>query len=122
MRRIVENMGMAWNRQASKLLEQQDKFNCGHMLTVGLDGKTRKMVVMPVEKLPLWLTTINANKVDVAIRPKIERYQAESATALHDYWTKGAAFSQANVSVFVSFAQANCQFFASKLTSFVSIT
>lgn len=29
-----------------------------------------------------------------AIRAKVERYQAESAIALHDYWTKGAAFSE----------------------------
>jgi len=47
---------------------------------------------MPVDKLPLWLVTINPNKIrDVAIRAKVEEYQAESAIALHDYWTKGTA-------------------------------
>jgi hypothetical protein len=50
------------------------------------------MLAMPVRKLQLWLNTINPNKVAPAIRPKVERYQAESAIALHDYWTKGAAF------------------------------
>lgn len=44
-------------------MADEAKFNCGHMTTVGADGKARDMLVMPVGKLALWLATINANKV-----------------------------------------------------------
>ena len=53
MRRIVENMGLAWQSQHPKLLAQRGKFNCCLMPTVGADGKEREMLSMPVEKLPL---------------------------------------------------------------------
>jgi len=92
MRRIVENMGLSWPRQNDKLQEQQSKFTCSHMATRDSLGREQAMLCMPVDKLPLWLATINPNKIrDVAIRAKVEEYQAESAIVLHDYWTKGAA-------------------------------
>lgn len=92
MRRVVENLGMDWSRQQQKLADSGSRFNCGHMSTVGADGKSRDMLAMPVAKLPLWLATINPNKIsDPAKRQKIEWYQAESAIVLHDYWTKGVA-------------------------------
>ena len=92
MRRIVENMGLDWARQSVKLAGGKGKFNCCHMPTVGLDGKPRGMLAMPVEKMQLWLASINPNKIrDEAVRAKVERYQSESAIALHDYWTKGIA-------------------------------
>lgn len=91
MRRIVENLGIDWGRQ-SKKLEADARFNCGHMSTVGADGRHREMLSIPVRKLPLWLATINPNKIpDAARRQKVEIYQEESAVALHDYWTKGVA-------------------------------
>lgn len=92
MRRVVENLGLDWATQQRKLSEQDGRFSCGHMPTTGSDGKTYQMLSMPVAKLPLWLATINPNKIpDPAKRAKIELYQAESAIALHDYWTKGVA-------------------------------
>ena len=92
MRRIVENMGLDWSSQRVKLADQRQKFNCGDIATVGADGKEREMLSMPVEKLPLWLASINPNKIGKAdVRAKVERYQAESAIALHEYWTKGVA-------------------------------
>lgn len=91
MRRVVENIGIDWARQRQKL-EGDSRFNCRHMPTVGADGKSREMLAMPVAKLPLWLATINPNKIsDPAKRQKVEWYQAESAIVLHDYWTKGVA-------------------------------
>lgn len=92
MRRVVENIGLAWQSQLVKLREQADRFNCHDMVTVGADGKTREMLAMPVAKLSLWLATINPNKItDPIKRQKVEWYQAESAIVLHDYWTKGIA-------------------------------
>lgn len=91
MRRVVENLGLDWATQQRKLSEQQ-RFSCGHMPMTGADGKTYQMLAMPVAKLPLWLATINPNKIpDPLKRLKVELYQAESAIVLHDYWTKGIA-------------------------------
>lgn len=92
MRRVVENLGLAWQSQLVKLRDQADRFNCHDIVTVGADGKPREMLAMPVAKLPLWLATINPNKIaDPVKRQKVEWYQAESAIVLHDYWTKGVA-------------------------------
>jgi hypothetical protein len=92
MRRIVENMGLSWGSQHDKLMDQKTKFSCTDIATTGADGKIYEMLAMPVEKLPLWLASINPNKIkSEPTRAKVERYQAESAIALHDYWTKGVA-------------------------------
>jgi hypothetical protein len=91
MRRMVENLGLSWGSASQKLQRQRGKFSCFDIETTGADGKRYLMLAMPVEKLPLWLATINPNKVRADLRPKIELYQSESAIALHDYWTKGVA-------------------------------
>lgn len=92
MRRIVENLGLSWATQRNKLNGQSGKFNCVHMNTVADDGKPRNMLSMPVDKLPLWLATINPNKIkDADKRAKIELYQEKCAKALHDFWNKGIA-------------------------------
>lgn len=91
MRRIVENLGLSWPRQMRKLEEERGRFSCCHMASTGTDGKTYQMLAIPVRKLPLWLATINPNKVRQDIRPKVILYQEECAVALHDYWTRGAA-------------------------------
>lgn len=92
MRPIVENLGLSWSTQQNKLKDQSAKFNCVHMNTVGADGKNREMLSMPVQRLPLWLASINANKIkDDAKRHKIELYQAKCAEALYDYWHNGVA-------------------------------
>lgn len=89
MRRIVENLGMDWSRQSKRLLEQESKFTCGHMSTTGADGKRYAMLSIPLSKLPLWLASINPNKVpDLEARAKIELYQERSAQALYEFWFK----------------------------------
>lgn len=92
MRRVVENIGLSWPAQRIKLVESGPRFACSDIATHDSSGRVQPMLAMPVAKLPLWLATINPNKiVDAAKRAKIELYQAESAIALHDYWTKGVA-------------------------------
>ena len=92
MRRIVENMKIDWASQAIKLRAQGAKFMCRDIPTGDTLGREQAMLAMLVEKLPLWLASINPNKIkNATIRAKVEEYQAESAIALHDYWTKGVA-------------------------------
>jgi hypothetical protein len=92
MRPIVEGMGLAWQVQIDKLNGQPQKFSCHHIMTTGADGKTYRMVSMPVRKFNLWLATINPNKIrDPDVRARVEMYQEESAHALFNYWNKGIA-------------------------------
>ncbi len=92
MRRVVENLGLGWGSQRQKLVLAGRRFACDDIVTHDSTGRLQPMLAMPVAKLPLWLATINPNKVpDPAKRERIELYQEESAIALHNYWTKGVA-------------------------------
>ena len=92
MRRIVENLGMSWPRQSAKLMEQEAKFTCTHMATRDSLGRQQAMLSIPLAKLPLWLASINPNKVpDLQARAKIELYQERSAVALYEFWFKAPA-------------------------------
>lgn len=91
MKPIVENLGMSWSTQQTKLLKHLQKFNCVHMNMVAADGKLRKLLCLPLKKLNGWLFSINPEKVRADIRDKLIQYQEECFTVLHDYWTKGEA-------------------------------
>lgn len=62
MREIVEGIGLDWKGQHKKLMEQSEKFNCGHITTVAKDGKNREMLCIPIKKLNGWLFGLNPNK------------------------------------------------------------
>ncbi|ECM1814241.1 phage antirepressor Ant [Salmonella enterica subsp. enterica serovar Newport] len=94
MKPIVENLGMSWSTQQTKLMKQLQKFNCVHMNMVAADGKLRKLLCLPLKKLNGWLFSINPEKVRADIRDKLIQYQEECFTVLHDYWTKGNAENQ----------------------------
>ncbi|HGH4904010.1 TPA: phage antirepressor N-terminal domain-containing protein, partial [Salmonella enterica subsp. enterica serovar Minnesota] len=89
MKPIVENLGMSWSTQQTKLMKQLQKFNHVHMNMVAADGKLRKLLCIPLKKLNGWLFSINPEKVRADIRDKLIKYQEECFTVLHDYWTKG---------------------------------
>ncbi|EFS2938936.1 hypothetical protein HX566_003470 [Escherichia coli] len=91
MKPIVENLGMSWSTQQTKLMKQISKFNCVHMNMVAADGRLRKLLCLPLKKLNGWLFSINPEKVRADIRDKLIQYQEECFTVLHDYWTKGKA-------------------------------
>ncbi|EIR2564604.1 phage antirepressor Ant [Escherichia coli] len=91
MKPIVENLGMSWSTQQTKLMKQISKFNCVHMNMLAADGKLRKLLCLPLKKLNGWLFSINPEKVRADIRDKLIQYQEECFTVLHDYWTKGKA-------------------------------
>ncbi|HEA0308162.1 TPA: phage antirepressor Ant [Salmonella enterica] len=93
MKPIVENLGMSWSTQQTKLMKQLQKFNHVHMNMVAADGKLRKLLCIPLKKLNGWLFSINPEKVRADIRDKLIQYQEECFTVLHDYWTKGKAES-----------------------------
>lgn len=99
MKPIVEGIGLDWKTQYRKLLNQGDKFNCGHMTMVAADKKLREVLCIPLKKLNGWLFSINPAKVRDDIRDRLVRYQEDCFTALHDYWTKGAAIRNPETTV-----------------------
>lgn len=99
MKPIVENLDMSWSTQVRKLMAQADKFNCVHMNMVAGDNKLRQLLCIPLKKLNGWLFSINPAKVRDDIRDRLVRYQEECFTALHDYWTKGAAIRKPETTV-----------------------
>lgn len=82
MREIVEGIGLDWKGQHKKLMEQSEKFNCGHITTVAKDGKNREMLCIPIKKLNGWLFGLNPNKVRADLKERLENYQEECFLAL----------------------------------------
>lgn len=99
MKPIVENIGLDWASQFVKLNRQREKFNCCDITMVAGDSKLRQLLCIPLKKLNGWLFSINPAKVRNDIRDRLVRYQEECFTALHDYWTKGAAIRQPETTV-----------------------
>ncbi|MBE6441542.1 MAG: hypothetical protein E7022_04300, partial [Desulfovibrio desulfuricans] len=93
MKPIVENMGMDWRAQATKLRANKERWGVV-IITTPSEGGEQETTCMPVRKLPAYLAGINPRKVKPELRPKIELYQAESDNVLWDYWTKGRAEPQ----------------------------
>ena len=98
MKPVVEGIGLDWKTQYRKLLAQSDKFGCGHM-TMPSKGGFQQMLCLPIKKLNGWLFSINPAKVRDDIRDRLVSYQEECFTALHDYWTKGAAIRKPETTV-----------------------
>lgn len=94
MRPLVENMGMDWASQSTKLNANKARWSVAIIATVAQDGKERETLCLPVRKLPAFLASINPKKVRPELREKIELYQAECDDALWAYWTEGRAERQ----------------------------
>jgi len=98
MKPIVENIGLDWASQFVKLKKQGEKFGCCD-ITIPSFGGLQRMLCLPMKKLNGWLFSINPAKVRDDIRDRLVRYQEECFTALHDYWTKGAAIRNPETTV-----------------------
>lgn len=90
MKPIVENIGLAWQAQASKLSVNRDRWGIT-MIVIPTASGQQDMLCMPVRKLPAYFSSINPKKVRPELRAKIELYQNESDDALWNYWINGRA-------------------------------
>lgn len=75
-RRLVENLGLSWGRQAEKLTDPM--FACTRMCTQDSSGREQDMLVLPVKSLPAYLFSINPKKV----REDLQEKFSESITKL----------------------------------------
>jgi len=87
MKSVVENMGLDWSSQSSRLKSNSKKFDYGDIAIVAGDGRLRNMGCIPIRKLNGWLFTVNPNNIkNNKTRKKVEEYQEECFHVLHGYW------------------------------------
>ena len=86
---IAEALGLSWASQTVKL-QGDSRFNCFDIETVGMDGKSREMLCIPLRKLNGWLFSINPNKIRPDLKEKVIQYQEECFEVLYRYWHEGA--------------------------------
>ena len=80
-RRLVENIGLSWPAQTDKLV---DPMFGGDLLKVKtLDGKTREMWIIPVNRIAAYLLSINVRKVQGDARKKLIMYQEKFISHIH---------------------------------------
>lgn len=89
MRPVIENMGLSWQAQHTKLLSAGNRWSVTMIMTVAQDGRERDQVCIPLRKLSAFLATINPDKVREDLRDKLIQYQEECDEVLWQYWTKG---------------------------------
>ncbi|NMM98117.1 phage antirepressor N-terminal domain-containing protein [Bifidobacterium olomucense] len=89
LRRMCENLGVAYAAQYVKLKEKPWA-TISIIETVGADGKSREMTMIDRRTMTMWLAGINASKVREDLRPKIEAYQCEAADVLDRYFNEDA--------------------------------
>lgn len=87
---IVEDMGLDWRSQATKLRNNKERWGVAMITTPSTSGE-QQCTCMPVRKLPAFFASINPNKVRSELRDRIRLYQDECDDALWNYWTKGQA-------------------------------
>lgn len=86
MRRLVEAMGLAWQGQFDKIKARYES-TVMEIMTVAEDGKARAMTCLPLRKLPGWLMTIHPNKVNPALRARVQAFQEQCDDVLWAYWS-----------------------------------
>ena len=76
----------------------------GHVTTIIMahdsSGRMQQMFGLHADCVPMWLGTINANKVSEEARPILIAYQREAARALRDYFYRGVAVQSSSMNQF----------------------
>jgi hypothetical protein len=86
IKRVCENLGITDQAQATKL-RGAPWATTTMIVVVGNDGKSREMLCLRIDSVPMWLAGINPKKVgDDLLRHKLEVYQAECAKVLWDHF------------------------------------
>lgn len=85
VRRVCESLGIASNRQIDKL--RNKTWACGNMmLSHDASGRNQEQFFVDLDTVPMWLATIDENRVKPEIRPLLQKYQLECKKVLYDYF------------------------------------
>lgn len=86
---IVEELGLKWESQRLKIINNK-RYEHG-LYPVLTDGGVQDMTCINAKKLPMFLYSINPNKVKQEHKAKLIAFQDETEWAIYEYWTKGEA-------------------------------
>ena len=90
VRRVCDALGLHEHGQREKLKNKPwacTQMICAHDVT----GRNQKLFFIDLDSLPMWLATIDTNRVSSEIKEKLVSYQKEAATVLRDYFFGGIA-------------------------------
>jgi hypothetical protein len=85
VRRVCEALGIDDKTQKDKL-KTKEWATWGLIPSVGADGKTREQFMIDLDSFPMWLGTIETNRVSEEIRPMLVTYQKQAAKVLRDHF------------------------------------
>lgn len=81
IKRVCESLGIDVEGQRKKLATCEWA-TTEFISAVAQDGKQRRLAMIDLESLPMWLATITASKVKAAVRPKLLQFQREARNVL----------------------------------------
>lgn len=85
VRRVCDVLGIAHQGQFVKL-QASEWATITTIVTVGSDGKQREMSFINQDAFPMWLATIDVNRVAEQARPILIAYQREAARVLREHF------------------------------------
>ncbi len=95
LRQMCTALGLDQRSQRRRILNHNvlsDGFTGGVIMTPpgpGGGGGRQQALLLRVDLVPLWLSTIDISRVKDEIRPKLERFQREAAKALWEAFQQG---------------------------------
>lgn len=87
LRHMCDSLGIDYVTQLRKL-KGRSWATVGQKPMVAADGKVREMALVDSKTIPMWLATIDENRVAEEARPKLIAYQREARDALDSYFNK----------------------------------
>ena len=85
VRPVCDDLGLSMQGQHRRL-RAKAWATINMMLTVGADGKTRELLCIDLDSLPMWLATIEPSRVKPEARDSLVAYQREAARVLRDHF------------------------------------
>lgn len=89
----IEALGLEYWSQIEKLRKRSWAALGKSQVQVPGDRQRRELLTCDVRTFLMMLASVDENRVSEDVRAKLIAYQAESAQAIEDYWTKGAAIN-----------------------------
>jgi hypothetical protein len=87
MKSVINGIGLDWSTQHRKLKGCYQKYGCG-FLSIPVKNGTKKILAIPLKKLPSWLQSINPKKVKDNLKELVLTYQRECTEAINTHWRK----------------------------------
>lgn len=83
---------LSWGGQFERI-QGDPRFNYSDIRMVGADGKQREMICLPAEQVPMWINSINSNKVAEEKRAALLELHKFFGFALNEF-TRGRYVTQ----------------------------